>query len=181
MRVMAMMLMTVVAACQGQQSRTTYVPLPGDGDLTEAAVAYLDGLQQQSIRENRELCGFIGTDDSGAMVATAPVQGTAFGCEIDWPEEIVVLASYHTHSAFDSAADSEVPSSDDVAGDVSDKIAGFISTPGGRVWRIDGTTGVARQVCGLGCVFADPDFVPGDAGRIEREYSLEALRRREGG
>ncbi len=177
MRLFAFVAMAAVAACQLQEPP---VALTGDGDLTTQAVAFLDGLQPLSIRENREYCGFLGRDGTGQMVATAPVQGTAFGCEIDWPEEIEVLASYHTHAAFDQMADSEVPSSDDVAGDMSDMIDGYVSTPGGRVWRVDGETGVARQVCGVGCVFVDPEFVHGRAGRIEAEYSLEALRRREG-
>jgi hypothetical protein len=161
-------------------------PLPTgagrDPELDRFAIRLLDSLQPESIRRNAEFCGFLGRDPAGAFAATEPEAGYSLGCDIyGWPEDFVPVASYHTHSAFDHEADSEVPSPEDVQTDVEDRVFGYVSTPGGRVWLIDWRTRTATQICGTGCVTADPNFVEGDAGPIARSYTLRELRRRQGG
>ena len=93
----------------------------------------------------------------------------------------MVVASYHTHGGYDAELDSEVPSTDDVKSDVADRTFGYIATPGGRVWLVDWRDRSARQLCGLDCVTADPDFVPGQAGWIPGRLTLADIRRRERG
>ena len=53
------------------------------------------------------------------------------------------------------------------------------ATPGGRFWFVDGQTGVSRQICSLGCLPQDPDFVPGVFGPVAQRYTLADLDRRE--
>lgn len=170
-------LFLALAACDAPP--TEIVALPPGGDFTARAIAFLDGLQPRSIAEDRELCGYFGQTDDGAFVATAPASGGSHDCELDWPEDLTVIASYHTHAAWNPGSDSEVPSTDDMAGDMSDRIDGYISTPGGRVWRIEGPEGIARMLCGPGCVTRDPAWRPG--APVAPVYSFEALERREAG
>ena len=56
---------------------------------------------------------------------------------------------------------------------------GFVATPGGRLWMIDGERGVANLVCGLSCLPADQNFEPGVFGPIAKHYTLEQLFARE--
>ena len=139
-------------------------------------------MQPRSFAENREYCGFLGVDASASFRATPPVRGDAESCEIvGFPEDFVVVASYHTHGGYAAELDSEVPSTDDVQSDVADRTFGYVATPGGRVWLVDWRDRTARQLCGPGCVASDPDFVPGQAGWIPSTLTLAEIRRREGG
>lgn len=165
----------VLAACD--LAPTEIVGLPPGGDFTTRAIAFLDELQPESIARNSEICGYFGQTQDGVLVATLPVVGGSHACELDWPEDLIVIASYHTHSAWDPDSDSEVPSTDDMAGDMSDGIDGYIATPGGRVWRIEGPEGVARLLCGPGCVTRDRDWKPGE--QVAPVYTFEALEVRE--
>ncbi|MEJ6392873.1 DUF4329 domain-containing protein [Gymnodinialimonas sp. 2305UL16-5] len=153
-------------------------------DPEERAVAQeaLMGLQARSFAENVEYCGYIGRMPDGQLMATEVTRGDAWGCLSRGDESrfVEIVASFHTHAAFDSAADSEVPSSDDVQGDMEEGVNGYVATPGGRLWYIDGDRGVATQICGLGCMGQDPDFIPGDSGPIADRYTWQDLRRREG-
>jgi len=144
------------------------------------AIAFLNDLQPQSISENLEYCGYFGEDADGNFRATIPKVGEVDFCQLPLrPTDFAAVASYHTHSAFDTEADSEVPSTDDIQADIEDKLYGYISTPGGRVWIVDWREASASQLCGIGCVFQDPRFIPGDAGPIDQSYTLGDLRRRE--
>ncbi|MEM9341837.1 MAG: DUF4329 domain-containing protein [Pseudomonadota bacterium] len=157
-------------------------PLPDEigPEFDAQAIAFLNDLQPRSIREKREYCGFFGIRADGSFRATPAVAGTLDSCELPLqPLYFTAVASYHTHAAFDEEADSEVPSTDDVRGDVQDQLYGYISTPGGRVWLVDWRTSSASQLCGIGCVFQDPAFIAGDAGPIEDSYTLRELERRE--
>jgi hypothetical protein len=140
-------------------------------------------LQPRSFAENREYCGYIGVLPDGSYLATEVSRGTAWSCLSRGDESrfVEVTASFHTHAAFDVEADSEVPSSDDVRGDMQEGVNGYVATPGGRLWFIDGRTGIAVQLCGLGCMGQDPGFVPGAAGPIAGRYTLDELVRREAG
>ncbi len=146
-----------------------------------AARAVLLQLQPRSFAENLEYCGYIGRMPGGQLAATEVTRGDAWGCLSRGDESrfVEVVASFHTHAAFDRAADSEVPSSDDVRGDMEEGVNGYVATPGGRLWYIDGARGVASQVCGLGCMGQDPGFIPGDSGPIAQSYTLGDLIARE--
>lgn len=148
--------------------------------MLAAARAILVELQPRSFAENREYCGYIGVMPDGQVMATEVTRGDAWSClsRADESRFVEIVASFHTHAAFDTEADSEVPSVDDVLGDMEEGIDGFVATPGGRLWFIDGVRGVTWQVCGLGCTGQDPNFVVGDAGPIAQRYTLEELERR---
>ncbi len=145
------------------------------------ARAVLTILQPQSFAENREYCGYIGRLSDGRYMATHPTRGWRYSCRSrgDESQFAEITASFHTHAAFDPRADSEVPSSDDVLGDMEEGVNGYVATPGGRLWYVDGTRGIVTQLCGLGCVGQDPDFIPRDAGPIAERYTLSDLRARE--
>lgn len=68
----------------------------------------------------------------------------------------------------------------DVEGDMSFGVNGWVATPGGRLWFIDGETGSTRQVCGRDCLPSDPNFFAEDYGPVAKEYTFEQLRRRFG-
>jgi hypothetical protein len=89
-----------------------------------------------------------------------------------------VFASYHTHGAFGSEYDNEVPSATDLLSDFDFGIDGYISTPGGRVWRVEHQTRSTRQLCGLGCVFVDPNWQPVDEGGVRTTYTVAGLQQR---
>jgi hypothetical protein len=142
---------------------------------------HLDGLQLRSFRTGREYCGFFGYDPKGRLVAVKARPGSAASCTAIWPHaRIRVFASYHTHGAWDEYTDGEVPSVEDMQGDMADGIQGYISTPGGRFWFIDGPSGVARQICGQGCLATDPAFRPEADEPVPETLTLEALKLRQG-
>jgi hypothetical protein len=148
-----------------------------------AAREILLQLQPRSFAENREYCGYIGVMSDGRVMATEVTRGDAYSCLSRGDESrfVDIVASFHTHAAFDRTADNEVPSSDDVLGDMDEGVDGYVATPGGRLWYIDGRRGVATQLCGLGCMGQDPNFIAYDAGPIAQRYTLRELRRRENG
>lgn len=159
---------------------------PGIGtaqDAAELAIARgtLLQLQARSFAENREYCGYIGRLSDGRLAATEVTRGDEWGCLSRGNEDrfVEVVASFHTHAGYDRAADSEVPSTEDLLGDMEERVNGYIATPGGRLWFVDWRRGVATQLCGLGCMGQDPDFVPGDGGVIAQQYSLRDLQIRE--
>jgi len=144
------------------------------------AKAYLDRLQERSFQNRREYCGFFGYDTKGRLVAVKPRAGASASCTSYWPgDHIRVFASYHTHGAWDKVSDGEVPSVQDMEGDMADAIHGYISTPGGRFWFIDGVAGTARQICGPGCLRSDPAFRPEPAGSVPESLTLDSLRARQ--
>ena len=154
-----------------------------DAAELSAARQVLLQLQPRSFAENLEYCGYIGRLPGGVLAATEVTRGDEWGCLSRGDESrfVEIVASFHTHAGFSREADSEVPSSTDIEGDMSEGVNGYVATPGGRLWYIDGRRGVATQVCGLGCMGQDPNFIPGDAGPIAQQYTLQDLYRREAG
>lgn len=147
-------------------------------DTAESALAraVLSQLQPLSFANNIEYCGYIGLDDDGQLIASAATPGDEGSCLSEDPVEIAVItASYHTHGAYSPDYDSEIPSGDDVEGDEAEGIDGYVATPGGRFWFIDTTDLVISQICGIGCLPADPAFQPGDWGPIAQSYSYDQL------
>lgn len=144
-----------------------------------AAKAVLAKAQARSIAENREYCGYLGYSSSGALVSTRPRRGNLDECTPNWPRNIEVVASWHTHAAYDEGAWSEVPTVNDIEADEAEGVDGYISTPGGRVWYVDTTDMVVSQLCGLGCIRSDPRFKRGAEGQIQQSYTYRQLLRRE--
>ncbi len=139
----------------------------------------LASLQAKSFASNREYCGTIGLTEDGRLVASNPRRGGRDGCRPRDPAHAYeIIASFHTHAGFDEDADSELPSVSDVLSDMDEGLDGYLATPGGRFWFIDGLSGTTRQICGLGCLPTDPDFEPGLWGKIRKRYSLGDLERR---
>lgn len=146
-------------------------------DVDLFATQVLNGLQPQSIAESREYCGYIYRTEAGELTATAAARGAEDYCDLPEPDDSV-LASYHTHGGFSDAYDNEVPSVDDVRGDFDAGIDGYIGTPGGRVWLVDYEAQIARQLCNVMCITADPDNDPTDAGFVPQTFTLEELEAR---
>lgn len=141
------------------------------------AMTVLDNLQQTSIAESREYCGYIYKTESGALAATAPARGGESFCDLSEPDDSVI-ASYHTHGGFSEDYDNEVPSVDDVTSDFDAGTDGYISTPGGRIWLVDYDAQIARQLCSEMCVTSDPNNNPEDAGFVPQTFTLEELEER---
>ena len=136
--------------------------------------------QEQSISKNREICGLFGRNAEGKLVSTRGRVGGRDGCRPGYdPRGVEVFATWHTHGAFEEDYDSEVPSPYDVEAEMEEGQIGFVATPGGRLWMIDGESGVADLVCGPSCLPADPNFESGVFGPIAKRYSLEQLLARE--
>ena len=156
-------------------------PAQNAAELSVARQALLQ-LQARSFAENLEYCGYVGRLPDGSLAVTEVTRGDEWSCLSRGDESrfVEIVASFHTHAAFDRTADSEVPSSGDMIGDIQEQVNGYVATPGGRLWFIDWQRRVARQICGLGCMGQDPDFIPGDAGPISQRYTLQDLQRREG-
>ncbi len=151
---------------------------------TEAEVAFMkaqmNAIQPRSIAENREYCGYLGVLANGDFAISGPKRGAPAGCTPDNPpSNMRVIASYHTHAAYAPRYDSEVPSSTDLQGDISEGINGYVSTPGGRLWFTDGAARSTMQLCGVGCLVSDPRFRPERNNPVRQSYTLAALRQRQ--
>lgn len=146
---------------------------------TELVHTWLAQVNAQSIAENREICGYVLRSPDGELAIGLTGWGGAATCTMGQvPEGHTVLSSWHTHSAYTPGYDGEVPSTIDVETDMVQGRNGWVATPGGRLWFINGDTGMIYQVCGAGCLPADPAFVPQQYGPVEASYTLGALRRR---
>ncbi len=129
-----------------------------------------------SIAANIEHCGYVGFTADGELAVSPPTPGDTSSCLADDPDNLeLVVASYHTHAAFSPDYSSELPSGTDMEGDEDEGIDGWVATPGGRLWYIDSTDMVTWQVCGIGCLPSDPEFIAGDSGIIEESYSYDDL------
>ena len=147
-------------------------------DNAELALArqVLTDIQMRSINENVEYCGYIGFDAAGELIATRPTRGEKASCLADEPVDIgLITASYHTHGAFSPDYYNEVPSADDIEGDELEGVDGYVATPGGRLWYVDTNDMVVSQICGLGCLPADANFIAGNMGVIAPSYAYRDL------
>lgn len=152
----------------------------GTGAELDFMLAIFAEIQPRSISENKEICGYVGHDIRGNLVRTRHVVGEEATCLLPpWPDKMQVIASYHTHSTYSPNYDSEVPSQQDMETDQSSDIDGYVATPGGRVWFVDSDTMTTGQICGVGCVYQDPDFRPEPAGTVKQVYSYEGLGKRD--
>ena len=132
-------------------------------------------LQPLSFRKKREYCGYLGLTREGKLVATDAVPGDMASCTMEFPRDIAVVASYHTHGTFDEGYYNEMPSLLDVESDSSAYLNGYVATPGGRLWYVDGRARVARQICGVGCLPVAPQFSNFADGAIAEVYTYDDL------
>jgi hypothetical protein len=150
-----------------------------DDALDKFAAALFDRIQPLSIADGVEYCGLLGIGADGRLAATRARRGDADSCRPDdEPHGLDVLASYHTHGAYDRDADTEVPSLDDLHSDIDEGIDGYIATPGGRLWLNDAEARQSFLLCGPGCIAADPDYRPCPAFPPGDSYTLGTLRAR---
>ncbi|MEO0677223.1 MAG: DUF4329 domain-containing protein [Pseudomonadota bacterium] len=142
----------------------------------DLATAALSALQGPSFDQDREFCGYLAYDVDGALVATPATTGERDTCLYDGPEDgYVMVLSYHTHGRFSTDFAAEIPSVSDIEADEAEGIDGFVATPGGRLWYVDTTDMIVRQICGIGCLPVDPRFIEGDAGPVAQSYTYQEL------
>lgn len=160
------------------------VPYDRPQPQTEAEIAFmktaLDDIQKRSFSENREYCGYLMLEPDGRFSLSGMKKGRKSSCVPKDPKSSgEVVASFHTHGAYSSDHDSEYPSPDDIFADIEEGNDGYVATPGGRLWYIDGAIGTAKLLCGADCVISDaayqPDENPPKIGRIYTLGDLEAL------
>ncbi len=150
-------------------------------EVQEFARARLAEMQRQSFDHDIELCGLVAENSDGELVARTTRVGDEASCDAAYFDvhSLLPRATMHTHAAFNRDYDSEVPSTIDVQGDMASGIDGYVATPGGRFWHVGSRTGIARQVCGEGCLPQDSNYDPCDAPPPRSEYTLQDLRERE--
>lgn len=162
-------------------SVVTEATVPQDR-VQEFARARLAEMQRPSFADDIELCGLVAENSDGELVARTVRVGDEASCSAAYFDvhSLLPRATMHTHAAYNPGYDSEVPSTIDLQGDMASGLHGYVSTPGGRFWHNDATAGVARQVCGEGCLPADLAYRPCNAAAPEGEYTLAELQVREG-
>lgn len=152
----------------------------GSASAQSLSVKYLSkffaALQEKSLAENREYCGYFGLNEAGTVIATPPKRGRADSCTADPSDDMVeVFASYHTHGSFDYEADAETPSSDDLEADIYEQIDGYVATPGGRIWKNDWKRERAILLCDRNCTVSDPDYDSQAFAPVNNSYTLDGL------
>ena len=137
-------------------------------------------LQHLSFATDREYCGYLYRLPDGSLEFTEMVRGGHDGCTPLVPlKRINLIASVHTHGAYDPSVPAEFPTVLDMDSDKREKVNGYVATPGGRLWFIDSRRMVTRQLCGLACLPQDPDFQAGDDGEIATVYTYRDLQKLE--
>lgn len=156
-------------------------PIASDRAITAFARTSLNDIQLRSFAERKEFCGLILEDDGGNLEISLVIEGRESDCDLPWisPMGRYPVATFHTHGAFNASYDSEVPSTLDMQSDMDEQIDGFVTTPGGRLWKIDWQDEVAAQLCGEGCVASDPNYRRDAGDAIARSYTLHQLGQRQ--
>lgn len=147
-------------------------------DPAEVAIVKqrLAPLQLLSFATRFEYCGYLGETPDGSLTFTQIQRGGHDGCTpVRHGHDMTLVASLHTHGAYGATVPAEFPTILDMDSDRAEGVNGYISTPGGRLWYIDGRARVAMQLCGLGCLPQDPEFRAGDDGQIADRYSRQEL------
>lgn len=152
------------------------VTVPQD-EVQDFARVTLDSMQARSFAQNVELCAIIFEDSTGNLGASEPMAGDEATCDLRFFDKpgMAPVASIHTHGAFSQDYDSEVPSLIDLEGDIDSQFDGYVSTPGGRLWRNDWQQERAVLVCGKGCLKQDPGYRPCSEDAIASAYTLPQL------
>lgn len=148
--------------------------------IIDLAIEELAVLQELSLRAGREYCNIIALDTYGELIVSKPRRGRESTCKPRDPRGTVeVVASLHTHGTHNEDYDSEMPSTDDMLGDMDEGILGFIATPGGRIWMLDGLEGTGALLCGVDCILSDPAYDPDDHDPVPDYVTLDSLYERE--
>lgn len=143
---------------------------------TAFVLGLMESMNALSVRFNREVCGYVLRHPNGAYSSTKVSWGGHASCaSLPVVPGMDVVSSWHTHAAWGRGYDGEVPSIQDVEGDMRMGVNGWVGTPGGRLWHVDGRTGSMRQVCGRGCLPEDPNFFPEEHGPVGETYTLDGL------
>lgn len=143
---------------------------------TAFIMGLMESMNALSVRFNREVCGYVLRHANGAYSSTKVSWGGQASCaSLPVQDGMQPVSSWHTHAAWDPAYDGEVPSIQDVEGDMRMGVNGWVGTPGGRLWFVDGQTGSMRQVCGRGCLPVDEAFGAEDFGPVGETYTLDSL------
>ncbi|MBY4893406.1 DUF4329 domain-containing protein [Rhodobacteraceae bacterium N5(2021)] len=170
--------MTSVQAALVAAAAVLFAPVAQAQDAREMEFVrgMMESMNQLSVRFNREVCGFILQDDAGNYSSTKASWGGEASCA-SLPLEAGqrAVSSWHTHAAWGLGYDGEVPSIQDVEGDMRFGVNGWVGTPGGRLWYVDGTTGTMTQACGRDCLPVDPNFYPEEHGPVAETYTLDGL------
>lgn len=134
-------------------------------------------IQPLSFKNDREYCGYLARKPDGTLTATPAKKGQRDSCEPRAPkdDDWLIVASYHTHGAFDMDVPAEFPSVTDIEADEDEGIDGYVATPGGRLWYVDTTEMAVGQICGIGCLEQDPNFEAGLDGTIAQSYTYRQL------
>ena len=153
------------------------VPEVPQSEVAEFAKAQLDALQPASFADDKELCGIIFETSDHELGASIPRDGDQASCDIAYFDEpgMVPIASFHTHGKHSRRYDGEVPSVVDIRSDIATGMDGYVSTPGGRLWRVDHREAAAELVCGPGCVTQDPNYTPCPSDAIKTRYTMRDL------
>ena len=178
-----LLLVTTAISPDAAQSQAAETPKLGKPNEEFAAVHRMafqifEDLNKRSVQTNREFCGYLYLDGQGALVATRPVKGSTHGCSSGFPGDArEVIASYHTHAAYDFSSFNEYPSDIDLEGDFQNRLNGYIATPGGRLWFVDYKKRVARQLCGYRCLPFDRRYRENRENRPKTHVTLGFLRK----
>lgn len=170
----------VVRAITNVKGPEDFVVTATTEEVTAFARSQLGELQARSFAEDIELCGIIFEDSNGELGSSRILEGDRASCDIAYFDEpgMAPIASFHTHGAFSEDFDSEVPSTIDLESDISSRMDGYVSTPGGRFWRTNWRARSAELICDQGCLPVDPAYRSCEGFLPQPTYSLGTLRAR---
>lgn len=145
-------------------------------DEISAVKSRFSEMQALSFATNVEYCGYLLRMPDDTLSFTNMVRGGHDGCTPRLPGSgSTVIASMHTHGAYDPEVPAEFPTVIDIDSDRREGVNGFVATPGGRLWFIDSGALRVTQLCGIGCLPVDPAFRAGDDGVIAQSYTRAEL------
>lgn len=153
-------------------------PTIAASEVQRFAKQKLDELQQLSFAQSKEHCAMIYESFSGELEITRTLAGSNDSCASLYVIEpgMLPLANIHTHGEFDTDYVGEIPSFQDMSVGVAERVDGYVSTPGGRLWFVDWKSETAEQVCGEGCLSQDPNYDRCTAFNPEERYTMQQLR-----
>ncbi len=142
----------------------------------QAVLERFEPIQLLSFAAGFEYCGYLVRSPQGTLAFTEIVRGGPDGCTpLGPPPDVELVASVHTHGAYDPLVPAEFPTVMDIDSDHREGVNDYIATPGGRLWYVNGTTLTVRQLCNSGCLPQDPELQPGDDGIIALRYTRQEL------
>jgi Domain of unknown function (DUF4329) len=147
-----------------------------DESEVQAVLERFAPIQMLSFAAGFEYCGYLVRTPQSALAFTEIVRGGADGCTpLAPPTDVMLIASIHTHGAYDPLVPAEFPTVMDIDSDHREGVNGYIATPGGRLWYVDSSALTVHQLCNSGCLPQDPEFQPGDDGIIALTYTRQEL------